>query len=152
MNNAIEFLKKRRSIYAIGKNVELSNEQIIELIEGAVKNSPTAFNSQTVRAVIAFGESSDRIWDIVLDELRKVVKDDDAFAKTKEKSQLSRQGSERYCILQKRQPSRNWKKIFRFTPTILPTGRNKASAAHSRPFGKFWQQMASVLRFSTIIR
>lgn len=24
MNNAIEFLKKRRSIYAIGKNIELS--------------------------------------------------------------------------------------------------------------------------------
>ena len=85
MDNAIEFLKKRRSIYAIGKNVELSNEQITELIEGAVKNSPTAFNSQTVRAVIAFGKSSDRVWDIVLDELGKVVKDDDAFFKTKEK-------------------------------------------------------------------
>lgn len=85
MNNAIEFLKKRRSIYAIGKNIELNNEEITELIEGAVKNSPTAFNSQTVRAVITFGESSDRVWDIVLDELGKVVKDDGAFLKTKEK-------------------------------------------------------------------
>lgn len=83
MNNAIEFLKKRRSIYAIGKNIELNNEEITELIEGAVKNSPTAFNSQTVRAVIAFGESSDRVWDIVLDELRKVVKDDDALRRRK---------------------------------------------------------------------
>lgn len=79
MNNAIEFLKKRRSIYAIGKNIELNNEEITELIEGAVKNSPTAFNSQTVRAVITLGESSERVWDIVLDELRKVAKDDDAF-------------------------------------------------------------------------
>ena len=35
MNNAIEFLKKRRSIYAIGKNIELNNEEITELIEGA---------------------------------------------------------------------------------------------------------------------
>ena len=85
MNDAIEFLKKRRSIYAIGKNIELNNEEITELIEGAVKNSPTAFNSQTVRAVITFGESSERVWDVVLDELRKVVKDDDAFLKTKEK-------------------------------------------------------------------
>ena len=76
MDNAIEFLRKRRSIYAIGKNIELNNEEITELIEGAVKNSPTAFNSQTVRAVIT---------DIVLDELRKVVKDDGAFLKTKEK-------------------------------------------------------------------
>ena len=85
MNDAIEFLKKRRSIYAIGKNIELNNEEITELIEGAVKNSPTAFNSQTVRAVITFGESSDRVWDIVLNELRKIVRDDDAFLKTKEK-------------------------------------------------------------------
>lgn len=45
MNNAIEFLKKRRSIYAIGRNIELNNEEITELIKGAVKNSPTAFNS-----------------------------------------------------------------------------------------------------------
>ena len=93
MNDAIEFLNKRRSIYAIGKNIELNNEEITELIEGAVKNSPTAFNSQTVRAVITFGESSDRVWDIVLDELRKVVKDDDAFLKTKEKIATFKAGS-----------------------------------------------------------
>ncbi len=92
MNNAIEFLRKRRSIYAIGKNVEMNNEEITELIEGAVRNSPTAFNSQTVRAVITFGESSDRVWDIVLDELRKVIKDDDAFAKTKDKIATFRAG------------------------------------------------------------
>ncbi|WP_334117119.1 nitroreductase family protein [Ligilactobacillus sp.] len=92
MNNAIEFLRKRRSIYAIGKNVEMNNEEITELIEGAVRNSPTAFNSQTVRAVITFGESSDRVWDIVLAELRKVIKDDDAFAKTKDKIATFRAG------------------------------------------------------------
>lgn len=152
MNDAIEFLKKRRSIYAIGKNIELNNEEITELIEGAVKNSPTAFNSQTVRAVITFGESSERVWDIVLDELRKVVKDDDAFLKTKEKIATFKAGLGTVLYFTETAIVKKLEKIFRVTPTILPIGRNKASAAHSRPFGKFWQQMASVPRFSTITR
>ena len=53
MTNPVnENLKKRRSIYALGKNVTLPKEKIVETIEEAVRQSPTAFNSQTVRAVI----------------------------------------------------------------------------------------------------
>ena len=152
MDNAIEFLKKRRSIYAIGKNVELSNEQITELIEATVKNSPTAFNSQTVRAVIAFGKSSDRVWDIVLDELRKVVKDDEAFAKTKEKIATFKAGFGTVLYFTETATVKKLEKDFPLTPIILLIGRNKPSAAHSRPFGKFWPQTTSVLLFSTIIR
>ena len=43
---------KRRSIYALGKDLELSNQELIETIQGAVLNTPTAFNSQTSRVVI----------------------------------------------------------------------------------------------------
>ena len=152
MDNAIEFLKKRRSIYAIGKNIELNNEEITELIEGAVKNSPTAFNSQTVRAVITFGESSDRVWDIVLDELRKVVKDDGAFLKTKEKIATFKAGFGTVLYFTETATVKKLEKDFPLYADNFATGRNKASAAHNRPFGKFWQQMASVLRFSTITR
>ena len=42
---------KRRSIYALGKDVELSNQELIDTIQGAVLNTPTAFNSQTSRVV-----------------------------------------------------------------------------------------------------
>ena len=34
---------KRRSIYALGKDLELSNQELIETIQGAVLNTPTAF-------------------------------------------------------------------------------------------------------------
>lgn len=45
-------LKQRRSIYALGKNVSQTPAQISETIKEAIRQSPTAFNSQTVRAVI----------------------------------------------------------------------------------------------------
>ncbi|WGN90275.1 nitroreductase family protein [Ligilactobacillus faecis] len=92
MTNPVnENLKKRRSIYALGKNVTLPKEKIVETIEEAVRQSPTAFNSQTVRAVILFGENSDKVWDIVEETLQAVVPAE-SFAKTKEKIASFRAG------------------------------------------------------------
>lgn len=84
MSTFIETLKNRRSIYQIGKNVTLTNEEIETLIKEAVKESPSAFNSQSSRAVILFGESSQKVWDIVLGELEPLTPPD-AFEATKEK-------------------------------------------------------------------
>lgn len=80
-----QLAKQRRSIYALGDKLSQSPEEIFELVKETVKNSPTAFNSQTVRTVVLFGNSSDRVWEIVEQTLRQVVKDDQAFAKTKAK-------------------------------------------------------------------
>ncbi|MCC4347986.1 nitroreductase family protein [Limosilactobacillus reuteri] len=75
----------RRSIYALGDNLSQTPEEIFDLVKQTVKNSPTAFNSQTVRAVVLFGKSSDRVWEIVEDALRKIAKSPDAFEQTKTK-------------------------------------------------------------------
>lgn len=85
MSEYLNTMKQRRSIYALGKNVKQSQQELVELIEAAIKQSPTAFNSQSVKAVITFGKSSDKVWDITADELKKLVADEAAFAKTKEK-------------------------------------------------------------------
>lgn len=76
---------KRRSIYALGDNLSQTPEEIFDLVKQTIKNSPTAFNSQTVRAVVLFGKSSDKVWKIVEDALRKIAKSPDAFEKTKAK-------------------------------------------------------------------
>ena len=83
---------QRRSIYALGDQLTNSPEEIYDLIITAIKNSPTAFNSQTVRAVVLFGKSSDKVWDIVEVALKKVVKDPQAFAKTQQKIASFRAG------------------------------------------------------------
>lgn len=75
----------RRSIYALGDNLSQTPEEIFDLVKQTIKNSPTAFNSQTVRAVVLFGKSSDKVWKIVEDALRKIAKSPDAFEQTKSK-------------------------------------------------------------------
>ena len=66
---------KRRSIYALGKDLELSNQELIETIQGAVLNTPTAFNSQTSRVVILLDEESDAFWnEIAYSELEKLLR------------------------------------------------------------------------------
>ena len=44
MTNFTDLQEKRRSIYALGKNVELSNQELVETIQGAILKTPTAFN------------------------------------------------------------------------------------------------------------
>ena len=77
-------MKKRRTIYAIGKNVPITADQIEEIIKEAVRNSPSAFNSQTSRVVTLYGDSHEKFWSIVRETLRKIVSET-AFEKTNEK-------------------------------------------------------------------
>ncbi|WP_071131730.1 nitroreductase family protein [Enterococcus timonensis] len=69
----LENLKLRRSIYSLGKDVTLSKEDIVDLIEGVVKESPTAFNSQTQRVVILFGQDHEKLWDITAEALKPLT-------------------------------------------------------------------------------
>ncbi len=86
MNSQFNSLSaNRRSIYALGNNLSQTPKEIFDLVKQTVKNSPTAFNSQTVRAVVLFGKSSDKVWEIVEDALRKIAKSPDAFEQTKAK-------------------------------------------------------------------
>ena len=77
----LDQMKQRRTIYAIGKNVLLTQDKIEEIIKEAVRNSPSAFNSQTSRVVTLYGDSHSRFWNIVRETLRKMVPED-AFEKT----------------------------------------------------------------------
>ncbi|NLR32465.1 nitroreductase family protein [Levilactobacillus tujiorum] len=81
----IELAKKRRSIYALGRKVDFSQDELVDLITSVIKQAPSPFNNQTTRAMILFGNSHEKLWDIVAAALRQVVKDDDAFAKTQAK-------------------------------------------------------------------
>ncbi|KAE9527554.1 nitroreductase family protein [Testudinibacter aquarius] len=80
--NALQ--KNRRSIYSIGKNVTLSQDQLTALIKDAVREAPSSFNSQSSRAVILFGAEHERLWNIVLDTLRSMIPAE-AFAATETK-------------------------------------------------------------------
>lgn len=51
MSNFAKLQETRRTIYALGKDLPVSNEEVVALVEKAMKESPSAFNSQSSRAV-----------------------------------------------------------------------------------------------------
>jgi predicted oxidoreductase (fatty acid repression mutant protein) len=80
-NQAVE---NRRSVYAIGKDITVSVEEIKNIVEHAVKHVPSAFNSQSGRVVILLGDNHDKLWEIARAELRKIVPEE-SFASTDNK-------------------------------------------------------------------
>ena len=74
----------RRSFYGISKEAVVSDDKIKEIIEHAVKHTPSAFNSQSTRIVLLLGKEHDKLWDITMEALRKIVPADN-FSSTEDK-------------------------------------------------------------------
>lgn len=68
--NAVE---KRRSYYGISKETVISDDRLKEVVEHAVKHTPTAFNSQSGRVIILLGDHHTKLWDMTMEALRKIV-------------------------------------------------------------------------------
>lgn len=81
----------RRTFYAISKEPVTTDEVIKEVIEHAVKNTPSAFNSQSARVVLLLEKHHDKLWDITKEALRKIVPAD-KFASTEDKINSFRNG------------------------------------------------------------
>jgi len=77
-------LQERRSVYGISKEKVTSDERIQEIIEMAVKHTPSSFNSQSARVLVLLGEHQDKLWDITKGALKKIVPADN-FSATEEK-------------------------------------------------------------------
>lgn len=84
-NQFLDLINKRRTIYAIGKNVEQSTEYLTDLIQNAIKQSPSSFNSQSSRAVILFNAEHEKFWGFVKEKLKSYAKDEASAAKTSAK-------------------------------------------------------------------
>ncbi|WP_296903696.1 nitroreductase family protein [uncultured Megasphaera sp.] len=73
MNNFTTAVTNRRTNYTLSKDVSLPQTTIIKTVEDMVREVPSAFNMQSGKVVVAFGETHDAIWKITMDTLRKIV-------------------------------------------------------------------------------
>lgn len=80
----LQSIEKRRSCYALSAKSTLSDQELKDLLERAVKYAPSSFNSQSTRAVLLLGEEHHALWHIVRESLRAIVPAD-KFAPTEEK-------------------------------------------------------------------
>ena len=77
-------VEKRRSTYHIDKNIEVSDDKIMEIVNHAVMHTPSAFNSQTARVLVLLGEQHHKLWDITKETLKEIVPAD-KFQPTEDK-------------------------------------------------------------------
>ncbi|ENV33093.1 nitroreductase family protein [Acinetobacter gerneri] len=84
-NQFLNLLHNRRTIYNISRNVNASPEHLTDLIQTAIKQSPSSFNSQSSRAVILFNGEHEKFWNFVKDALKAYAKDEASAAKTNAK-------------------------------------------------------------------
>ena len=85
MTHAKNLYQNRRSQYALGKNLPLAENEVLEIIDNAVKYSPSAFNSQTAHAVVLLGDNHQKLWNITFEELGKFLPNEVAKTATKAK-------------------------------------------------------------------
>lgn len=58
-------LEKRRSVYALGKELPISKDEVVSAITRTVELVPDAFNMRSARVIIALGKSHERLWDVI---------------------------------------------------------------------------------------
>ncbi|KRK10594.1 nitroreductase family protein [Lacticaseibacillus zeae] len=84
-NQIVSALKKRRSIYQLGRSVTTPTNDIVKIAQDAIIESPTAFNGQTVKAIFLFDEHHEHLWDLTAERLRSEVPSDEAYQATLKK-------------------------------------------------------------------
>ncbi len=77
-------IEGRRSHYALSNEKIVSEERIHELVNHAVLNTPSSFNSQSGRVVVLLGDQHKKLWEITTDTLKKIVPAEQ-FGSTQEK-------------------------------------------------------------------
>lgn len=77
-----EAVKARRSVYSLSRESTISDDRLEGIILEAVKNAPSAFNSQSGRAVLLLGAAHDGFWDATRGILHELAESEAAFEKT----------------------------------------------------------------------
>lgn len=88
MSNPTSFqqlAESRRSIYSLNKNLPISQDDVVQIIEHAMLHTPSAFNSQSTRLVVLLGNEHEKLWQITEDILKNIINDNEKFQPTAQK-------------------------------------------------------------------
>ena len=81
-NHALNLFATRRTQYALGRKLPISEDAIDALVRQAIRLAPSSFNSQSSRAVILFGAASEKLWKVITKETLRPMVPAEAFAST----------------------------------------------------------------------
>lgn len=129
MKSFYDAIKERRSIYAITKESPISDDKIKEIVEQAVLYTPSAFNSQSTRIVLLLGKEHDKLWDITMESLRKIVPADQ-FSSTEEKINSFKNGYGTVLFFEDNSIIEGLQKQFALYKDNFPVWSQHTSAMH----------------------
>ncbi|MEC0091252.1 nitroreductase family protein [Paenibacillus macquariensis] len=124
-----EAIKNRRSVYVISKEPVVSDERIQEIVNEAVKHTPSSFNSQSARVVVLLGEQHDKLWNITENTLKTVVPAE-SFAPTAEKMTLFRNGYGTVLFFEDQAVVEGLQESFALYADNFPIWSNQSSGMH----------------------
>ena len=119
----------RRSFYGISKEAVVSDDKIKEIIEHAVKHTPSAFNSQSTRIVLLLGKEHDKLWDITMEALRKIVPADN-FSSTEDKINSFKNGYGTVLYFEDNSVIESLQKLFALYKDNFPIWSQQTSGMH----------------------
>ncbi len=136
-----QLAEKRRSIYALSNQLPVSNDEIVKLVEHAVLHTPSAFNSQSTRIVVLFGDDHNKLWQMTEDTLRDIVDNEEQFAATKKKMNGFKAGAGTVMFFEDHSVIRDMQAAAPLYADKFPIWSHQTSAMHQYVI---WTALASI--------
>lgn len=136
-----QLAEKRRSIYALSKQLPVSNDEVVKLVEHAILHTPSAFNSQSTRIVVLFGDDHNKLWDITEETLKAIVGDEEKFKGTKDKIAGFRAGAGTVLFFEDQSVVRHMQEAAPLYADKFPIWSHQTSAMHQYVI---WTALASL--------
>lgn len=127
----IQAINNRRTRYALSNKSSMTDESIVELVKTALAAAPSAFNSQSSKAVLLLGENHAKLWDIVMSTLRARVAPE-KFGRTEDKINSFAAG---------------YGTILYFDDAAVTDNLKKAFAAYEKNFDPWAEQGSGMLQY-----
>ena len=131
----------RRSIYMLNDQLPVSKDEVVELVEHAVLHTPSAFNSQSSRLVVLFGEDHQKLWQITEDLLRAMVNDDEKFKSTADKMAMFKAGAGTILYFEDQSVIKGLQEQFPLYAHNFPVWAEHTSAMHQYAI---WNALAAL--------
>ena len=120
---------ERRSIYALGNELAVAPQAIVNMAERILLHTPSAFNSQSSRLVVLFGEQHQQLWDITELKLREEVADGD-FSSSKQKMDSFRAAAGTVLFYEDTDVVKSMQEQFQLYADRFPVWAQQTSAMH----------------------
>ena len=131
----------RRSIYMLNDQLPVSKDEVVKLVEHAVLHTPSAFNSQSSRLVVLFGEDHQKLWQITEDLLRAMVNDDEKFKSTADKMAMFKAGAGTILYFEDQSVVKGLQEQFPLYAHNFPVWAEHTSAMHQYAL---WNALAAL--------